>query len=119
VRPRLDSLTHEANAGSGGAFLGSHLAQKLPGKWGTTPLLGAFLPHLGRHQVGGLLISGVVADPGDPCGESTGTLATAHRLGTAISFFAGCLNSFAAISIASRSSTASISPTHSRFAASL
>ena len=40
-----------------------------------------------------------------------------HRRCTAISFFAGCLNSFAAISMASRSSTASISATHSRLAA--
>src|SRR6266481_5516060 len=56
---------------------------------------------------------GFVADRGDPCGESTGTLATGHHLGTTISFFTGCLNSFAAISMASRSSTASISPTHS------
>jgi hypothetical protein len=42
-----------------------------------------------------------------------------HRRGTATSLFAGCLNSFATISMASRSSTASILPTHSRFAASL
>jgi hypothetical protein len=46
-------------------------------------------------------------------------LAARHRRCTAISFFAGCLNSFAAISMASRLSTASISPTHWRFAASL
>jgi len=39
-----------------------------------------------------------------------------HHSCTAISFFAGCLNSFAAISMASRWSNASISPTHSRLA---
>jgi hypothetical protein len=46
-------------------------------------------------------------------------VAPGHGRCTAMSFFAGCLNSFAAFSIASRSSTASISPTHWRFAASL
>src|SRR5258706_14634158 len=42
-----------------------------------------------------------------------------HGRCTAIIFFAGFLNSSAAISMASRSSTASISPPHWRFAASL
>jgi len=78
------------------------------------------------HRLGVLKVAHFVGWQRDVVGPSATevgagdlTLAARHRRCTEISFFAGSLNSFAAISMALCSSTASISPTHSSFAASL